>query len=201
MKATHPAPPLCARGSPAADAMSEAMDRPWMMYGTCWGMAGVYVGSLHALPQLVALARTGRWAPLLPRDHPRTVWARLWCASVATLIDVIWTCRVLARHGLISTRQPFRCLDALAWLGLPTPRLSFLVSHWLPFHPSLSATLLQGLRIIGNATLLTSLLYLGTFWTDLQAQALPGQAGYYDETGPRPSLLYLRNYVIVRGDR
>ncbi|WFD20424.1 CAAX prenyl protease [Malassezia caprae] len=176
--------------------MSHVMDRPWVMYGTCWGMAGVYVGTMHALPQLVSLVRTRRWAPVRSRDHPRTMCERLWCASLATLMNVVWTCRVLARQDLLSKQQPFRFLDALAWLGLPMPRLSFLVSHWLPFHPSLSATILQGLRIIGNATLLTSLLYLGTFWTDLHAHALPGQSGYYDESGPRPRLFFWRNYVI-----
>jgi len=194
-EATHPAP---LDDHARCGAMNYAMDRPWAMYGTCWGMAGVYVGTLHALPQLVALVRTRRWAPLRSRNHPRTIRKRLWCASLATIINVMWTCRVLAGQGLLSKRQPFRFLDALAWLGLPMPRLSFLVSHWLPFHPSFSATVLQGLRIIGNATLLTSLLYLGTFWADLHAHTLPGQANYYDETGTSPSLLYWRNYVIVR---
>ncbi|WFD24047.1 CAAX prenyl protease [Malassezia equina] len=159
-------------------------------------MAGVYVGTLHALPQVVALVRTGQWAPARPRDDPRTIRSRLGCASLATLVNMTWTCRILAQQGFLSKRQPFRFLDALAWLGLPMPRLSFLVSHWLPFHPSLCATFLEGLRIVGQSALLTSFLYLGTFWADLRANALPGQAGYYDEKGPRPGLLFWRNYVI-----
>lgn len=158
----------------------------------------MYVGMLHALPQLVALVRTGQWAPPRPRDDPRTIRSRLGCASLATLVNMMWTCKILAKQGFLSKRQPFRFLDALAWLGLPMPRLSFLMSHWLPFHPSLSATFLEGLRIVGRAALLTSFLYLGTFWADLRANALPGQAGYYDEKGPRPGLLFWRNYVTVR---
>lgn len=172
------------------------MDRPWAMYGTCWGMAGVYVGSLHALPQLVSLVRTGKSAPLRPRDHPSTMRERLICASFATLVDMAWTAHVLSRQGLLRARQPFRSLDALAWLGLPLPEPSFLVAHGLPLQPSLTTSIVQGLCIVGGATLLTSLLYLGTFFTDLQAHALPGQVHYYDETGPRPRLLVWRNYVV-----
>lgn len=162
----------------------------------CSSYTCVYVGSLYALPRLFAWCRKRPLEKHRYRDNPHVIIERLASACTATIINLIATATLLRRCDVLPEQQPFRTLHALRLLGLPMPEPTFLTSQFFPFNPSIGVFLGRIGWICAQSLMLTSCLYIGTFFAKL-LDHLSSQREL-KSLEPRDTWLQcLRNYIIV----